>query len=216
VGRPIALAVVLAAGLAFLVWVVAPGIDQTGRHAGTATSGSLSSKRRPTVTTQAPVPSTTTTTIDPGTLPQTHDLPSASSPQFEARMLELWNAIVADEAPSALPAFFPLSAYIQVKAISDPIGDWHDRLVANYDADIHRLHLELGPSAGGARLVSVDVPTSAAEWVLPGVEYNKGSYYRVYATQMHYEVDGRGGSFTISSLISWRGEWYVVHLGPIR
>jgi hypothetical protein len=33
---------------------------------------------------------------------------------------------------------------------------------------------------------------------------------------MQYELDGQTGSFPVTSLISWRGEWYVVHLGAIR
>jgi len=53
-------------------------------------------------------------------------------------------------------------------------------------------------------------------WVQPGEESNKGSYWRVYGTTMQYEVDGQTGSFPVTSLISWRGEWYVVHLGAIR
>lgn len=131
-------------------------------------------------------------------------------------MLDLWDAVVTDDPQVALPAFFPLSAYMQVKAIADPADDWHNRLVANYYADIHELHLELGPSVSTARLVGVDVPTSAAQWIVPGVEYNKGSYYRVYGTRMRYVTAQSSGSFPIYSLISWRSEWYVVHLGAIR
>jgi len=37
---------------------------------------------------------------------------------------------VNDDPRSPMPSFFPLTAYLQVKAISDPADDWHDRLVA--------------------------------------------------------------------------------------
>jgi hypothetical protein len=60
----------------------------------------------------------------------------------------------------------------------------------------------------------VQVPREQAEWIEPGAEYNKGSYYRVYGTRLTYQVKGHSASFGIFSLISWRGEWYVVHLGP--
>jgi hypothetical protein len=126
----------------------------------------------------------------------------------------LWQAIRTGSPAGALPAFFPVAAYRQIKAISDPVGDWNDRLVHLYDLDIEALHTWLGPHAASARLVSVDVPTNAA-WVLPGEEYNSGSYWRVYGTRVHLLVDGQPRSFGIASLISWRGEWYVVHLGPI-
>ena len=29
-----------------------------------------------------------------------------------------------------------------------------------------------------------------------------------------YQVEGHDASIGVFSLISWRGEWYVVHLGP--
>ena len=69
--------------------------------------------------------------------------------------------------------------------------------------------------AATADLTGIDVPATA-QWVLPGAEYNKGSYWRVYSSQVHYTVDGRAGSFTIASMISWRGEWYIVHLASIQ
>ena len=50
----------------------------------------------------------------------------------------------------------------------------------------------------------------------PGEEYNKLSYWRVYGTTLYYTEDGQGNSFPVTSLISWRGEWYVMHLGEIR
>ena len=59
--------------------------------------------------------------------------------------------------------------------------------------------------------MSIDVPDGAATWVLPGAEYNKGSYWRVYGTVVHYTVGGRAATFPVQSLISWRGQWYVVH-----
>ncbi len=162
------------------------------------------------------MPPTTTTTVDPGTLPQTDVLPSATDPLFLAKMQDLVNAVVTGNPQLALPAFFPLSAYLQIKAISDPAEDYQDRLIADYEQDIMTLHQELGLSAPSGQLVSVDVPTGDAEWILPGVEYNSGSYWRVYGTEVTYSVDGQTESFPIASLISWRGEWYVVHLNSIR
>jgi len=152
--------------------------------------------------------------VDPGTLPQTQSSPSAASPLWQAKVAALWTAIRTGNPQGALPALFPLAAYWQIKAISDPVGDWNDRLVHLYVLDIQALHNWLGPNAASAQLVSVDVP-AAGTWVLPGQEYNSGSYWRVYGTRVHVLVEGQQRSFGIASLISWRGEWYVVHLGPI-
>ena len=150
-------------------------------------------------------------TPDPGSLPQTMARPSASDPQFARRMGALWTAIVSGDT-AAPGSFFPLGAYRQVKAISNPAADYRSRLIALYDLDIRALHRTVG---SGATLLGVDVPDRSATWVTPGQEYNKGSYWRVYGTRVRYRtVAGKKGSFGISSLISWRGQWYVVHLGP--
>jgi hypothetical protein len=153
-------------------------------------------------------------TIDPGTLPQTDTLPGDQDAQFRAGAQDLWQAIVQDDPQLAHPFFFPLSAYQQVKAIWNPAEDYQDRLIAWYDLDIRAAHDYLGSAAAGARFVGVSVPEGDAAWIEPGVEYNKGSYYRVYGTRLNYEVGGHEASIGVFSLISWRGEWYVVHLGP--
>ncbi len=157
---------------------------------------------------------TTTTTADPGTLPQTHALPSPADPSFAVRIGDLWQAIVTGDASMALPAFFPETAYLQTKSGTNNAADWHDRLLSMYQLDIGAVHALLGPDAPGAEFVGVSVPAARAVWVTPGQEENKGPYYRVYGTRLTYWLDGRTRSFGIYSMISWRGEWYVVHLGP--
>jgi hypothetical protein len=152
--------------------------------------------------------------IDPGTLPQTHALPGDHDTRFLAGAQDLWQAIIQDRPELARPFFFPLSAYRQVKAIWDPAEDYQDRLIAWYDLDIRAAHDYLGSAAADAHFVGMDVPEGNAEWIEPGVEYNKGSYYRVFGTRLDYEADGQAASIGVFSLISWRGEWYVVHLGP--
>lgn len=149
---------------------------------------------------------------DPGALPQTKDRPAAQSEALEARAKTLWDAIVHDDPERAMPFFFPVAAYEQVKAIPSPASDWRRRLVAAYKRDIHGLAKRLGTNAENAKWVRLQVPDERARWVEPNEESNKLGYYRVYGTRMVYEVDGRERTMEISSLISWRGEWYCVHL----
>ncbi len=156
-----------------------------------------------------------TTTIDVGTLAQTDAKPTGASSQFVADARLLWQAIVSDDPDAALDFFFPRTAYRQVKAISNPDGDYDGRLLGAFRSDVHRLHGELGADATRATFQGLDVPESAAQWIEPGVEYNKGSYWRVFGSTLRYEVDGLEHTLPVVSLISWRGEWYVVHLGPI-
>lgn len=151
---------------------------------------------------------------EPGALPQTKDRPKAEGAAFDARAATLWDGIVHDDADRAMPFFFPLSAYEQVKDVGSPAADWRRRLVAAYKRDIHALHERLGDRADSAKLVRVEVPDDRAKWVDPGEEYNKVGYWRVYGTRIVYTTTegGRERAFDVSSLISWRGEWYVVHL----
>ena len=167
----------------------------------------------------APLPSSLDAAVDapdPATLPQTRERPDASGVAFSARTTALWAAIVKDDPTLAIPFFFPLEAYKQVKAIASPESDWNHRLVANYARDIHRLHAQLGSAAPEARLVEVRVPEERSRWVEPGEEYNKIGYYRVFGAKIAYEAAGRQAAFDVSSLISWRGEWFVVHLGGFK
>jgi hypothetical protein len=150
--------------------------------------------------------------VDPGTLPQTRDRPRTSTPAFDARAHALWDAIVADDPERALPSFFPVTAYKQVKAIGAPESDWKRRLLANFDRDIHRLHERLGSHAADASFLELEVPSERARWVEPNEESNKLGYWRVFGTKIRYTQNGNAASFDVSSLISWRGEWYVVHL----
>jgi hypothetical protein len=229
-----ALIVVVAAGAAALVWIVLPGSSPSGssraRTASTpAPSSSLSvlpvasgarpatTVPKPATTTSRPPPSTTTTstTVDPGRLAQTDALPSSSSPGITRRVRELWLAIVDGTPDMAAGSFFPLSAYIQVKGLSDPVHDYQTRLIPDFDQDIQALHLEIEEMPRPWSLAGLTVPASA-QWIRPGVEYNKGSYWRVYGSEVDYIAGGVHRSFPIASMISWRGEWYVVHLSSIR
>jgi len=153
---------------------------------------------------------------DPGTLPQTKDKPEASGAAFDARVAALWNAVVKDDPDLAMPFFFPVTAYEQVKAITNPASDWRRRLVAAYKRDVHALHKRLGDQAASAKFVRADVPQDRARWVEPNEESNKLGYYRVYGTRLVYELDGKERSLEVTSLISWRGEWYVVHLSGFK
>jgi len=208
----ITLIVVVVAGA--LVYALRSTSSRPG-HLAAATSTSLPHATTTTTTTTTPAPPTTTT-IDPGTLPQTDALPPAATPQFNANMADLWQGIVAGSVAPAMPAFFPQSAYVQLKTgIGDPAGDWQNRLVVDYSLDIGAAHDLLGSDPAGATLVSVSVPEQYAHWIPPGVCANGIGYYEVANTRIVYTQGGVTHSLGIASLISWRGEWYVVHLGAI-
>jgi hypothetical protein len=150
-----------------------------------------------------------------GRLAQTHAYPSDSSAQFKALMATLWQAIARDSPRLALPAFFPQAAYVQLKAIESAASDWRQRLVGELQLDIAAAHALLGAGAARARLLAVNVPSQYGHWVEPGACYNRIGYYEVPNARLVYAENGGVHSFGIASMISWRGVWYVVHLGSV-
>jgi hypothetical protein len=214
--------------------VTRSGNSQTGRDAGRtssltgATTGAtahqtvsaqgkaMSSSTTTITSTTTTIASTTTTTTDPGLLPQTNQFPSTSTPEFESEMNALWQGIVAGSVTPALASFFPRTAYVQLKTgIADPSGDWQDRLVADFGLDVDAAHAVLGPDPSAATLQSVSVPQQYGHWIPPGVCENGIGYYEVANSRVIYQLDGQTRSLGIASMISWRGTWYVVHLGAI-
>jgi hypothetical protein len=127
----------------------------------------------------------------------------------------LWRGIRANSLSSAMSAFFPERAYVQVKAIADPEGDYTSRLVSEYQLDLAAAHALLGAGAASSELVGLSVPVSYAHWVPPGACYNAVGYYELPNARLVYRERGEIQSFGIASMISWRGEWYVVHLGAV-
>jgi hypothetical protein len=148
-------------------------------------------------------------------LHQTGKRPTANGSVFHAEMTDLWAAVVTGRPGLALPAFFPLVAYQQVKAIADPAADWRNRLVAEFDLDVRAAHDLLGRHARHATLLRVIVPEAQASWIDPGVCYNGVGYWHVAGARLVYRVAGQERSIGIASLISWRGRWYVVHFGAV-
>jgi hypothetical protein len=169
-----------------------------------------------TTTTVTPTTTTTTTTTNPaGSLPQTGDLPTSDSPQFQSEMAALWAAVTQNSPTEAQSAFFPEAAYLQLKTLPSDSSDYQYRLLYDYSLDIVAANGLLGPDAATATLVSVNVPGQYAHWVPPGVCSNQIGYFEVANSRLVYDEDGVTHSIGIASLISWRGEWYVVHLGAI-
>jgi hypothetical protein len=146
-------------------------------------------------------------------LPQTEERPTTTSPSFQARLELLARAIALGNAELALPVFFPQIAYAQVKDIPKPERDWEARLLRAFRRDIAEYHQKLGPDASKATFVGVKVDEARVKLMKPGSEGNRVGYYRVTRARLSFRLpSGEGRSLELTSMISWRGEWYVVHL----
>jgi hypothetical protein len=125
----------------------------------------------------------------------------------------LVRAIEKDDAKLAHDAFFPLVAYEQVKAIEKPALDHERRLLAAFARNVHEYHRELGRDAEGLRFVRVEVPDEKVKWTKVGAEGNRVGYFRILRSRLVVATAaGKEKRFELTSMISWRGEWYVVHL----
>jgi hypothetical protein len=189
----------------------APAPGGTGEP-GQASIGSPSLGR---VATPAASPTVLPVPPPPGRLHQTRAFPSPHSSAFRAEMTDLWAAVVTGRARLGGQAFFPLTAYTQVKAIADPAADWHSRLFGDFRLDVAAAHHFLGRGASQTQLLRVIVPSAQAAWINPGVCANGVGYWHVAGARLVYRQHGQVRSIGIASLISWRGRWYVVHFGAV-
>ncbi len=211
------------AALIIAVLLAGCGAGSLGQPPPTAKASAAGTRSQPTQTaapaaSAAPRASATASPVSlpvapgAGARPQTRAFPSTASAAFRHAMDDLWLAVTTGNPRFGRPAFFPVAAYKQVKAIPYPAADWQDRLWYDFTLDVRAAHGLVGP---GARLVRVIVPAADAAWVSPGACYNSVGYWHVSGARVVYRVHGQERSFGIASLISWRGVWYVVHFGAV-
>jgi len=155
-----------------------------------------------------------TPTTDPGRLPQTRAEPGFAR-SFHHQMTVLWQAIVSDDVPLGWKVFFPESAYIKMKTglIPSPAADFTGRLLGFYDLDLGAYH-DLITDGGAPTLVRVDAARAYAAWIRPSYCENLIGYWHLPGVRFVYRHGSRVYSVAVFSMISWRGVWYVVHLGP--
>lgn len=154
---------------------------------------------------------------DGKTLPQTEDKPSLESPAYKKRMQLVWDAIVANDATIAEPSFFPKPAYELVKDIEKPGADWKARLMKAFARNVGEYHKKLGDEPKALTFLGVDIDEKRVKWIEPRKEGNKIGYWRVTRNKLRYrDPSGSERSLELTSMISWRGEWFVVHLNGFK
>ncbi|OYV64037.1 MAG: hypothetical protein B7X07_07355 [Actinobacteria bacterium 21-64-8] len=152
--------------------------------------------------------------LSPGELPQTRARPLFTS-LFQRDMAVLAGAIAANDASEAQRVFFLEQPYLTMKArqIADPALDYRDRLVALYRLDLSAYHQALYAHAHTTYLYA-RADAALARWIPPGACENAVGYWHEPGVRLVFRRNGVVESVAVDSLISWRGVWYVVHLGP--
>jgi hypothetical protein len=153
-------------------------------------------------------------TGDPGSLPQTTAEPSFGAP-LTRQMQTLVTAMKTDSLNLGETVFFPRTAYINMKTgeIPAPASDYADRLIAFFRLDLAAYREQLYTRAA-TTFVRVRANAADAAWISPGVCENRIGYWHVQGVRLEFIRDSKVVSVAVASLISWRGLWYVVHLGP--
>jgi hypothetical protein len=216
----------LAAAVIAAVLLAGCGVGSSPRSSSVTQVSATGTGRQPTGSPSSPRATATSTPVSrptgpvalpvapgAGALPQNRVFPSTDSAAFRNAMTDLWLAVTAGNPRLALPAFFPVAAYRQVKAIPYPAADWQDRLWYDFTLDVSAAHDLVDDR--DARLIRVIVPSDDAAWVYPGDCDNSDGYWHVGGARVVYLERGQERSLGIASLISWRGVWYVVHFGAV-
>ncbi len=94
--------------------------------------------------------------------------------------------------------------------IPNPSNDYAQRLIAFFDLDLAAYHQRLFAET----LLRVESNPTQASWIAPGVCENRTGYWYAPRIRLVFRRAGQISSVAVASLISWRGVWYVVHLGP--
>ncbi len=201
--------VVAALGIGVVVLVERPSAPATTN----APSGHREVTRPPTTPTH--VVTKVVPAVDPGTLPQTMVEPPSTDAELAVRLAPLFGAMLRNATNTASGYFFPETAYVAMKTgeLPDPALDYRDRLLAFYGLDLAVYHQALSGKAV-VHMVAVHGPQGAARWIYPGECENRIGYWHLPGVRFVYRQGSVTKSFAIASLISWRGAWYVVHLGP--
>ncbi len=156
----------------------------------------------------------TATTIDPGRLAPTSSEP-ATGAALASRMRVLFAALTANDVTRADTVFFPRTAYLRMKSglLASPGADYANRLLAFFHLDVASYHRRID-TGGAPTLLRVTANPADAAWIAPGHCENLIGYWHLPGVRLVYRQGTRVWSVRVASLISWRGVWYVVHLGP--
>ena len=129
----------------------------------------------------------------------------------DERARRLLDAIVHNDPVRAADFFFPLEAFVKVKAMGAAVTYWQ-RLMDRYAVDIHGLHSAVPADAAFDHLEIV----RRGGFVLPGEEGNHLPYHAARHNRLHFTSAAGAGSIEVRVLITWGDRWYITHLSEFH
>lgn len=141
--------------------------------------------------------------------------PPKSGVELTSMLNQLWQSIQDNSSQSAKALFFPKNSYIEMKTgvIANPAADFDNRLMTFYKLDLDAYHRHV-VTGGKSVFVSALVNPAQIMWIPVRACENKTGYWHLGPVRIVYKQAGVLKSFAIASLISWNGEWKIIHLGP--
>ena len=156
-----------------------------------------------------PRPSTTTTTVPTQSMVK----PLAHDHALDIRMRQFYTGLRDNNNALCDKAFLPMMDYVALKQGGGNQADWRNRLMYHFHLQLAQLRKRFAASLPGSTYNGYRIPYSTAHTVRVGAEENKAPYWQVFMTTMAFhDKNGRGHNFTINTLISFRGEWWIVHV----
>lgn len=147
------------------------------------------------------------------------EVSAAPAQPSTAAVTSLVTTLMADIAAgtSADQLFYPRNAYLNLKTnqIANPASDYASRLLAFFHLDEAAYRRTIYIEHPGARLIKVEVGASNVGLIPAGSCENNASYFHLPGVRAVF-IDAAHTVFSvaINSLITWRNQWYIVHLGP--
>jgi hypothetical protein len=147
--------------------------------------------------------------VDAGTLDDAA-MPGGLSPDLEARMRHLLEAIAQNNPDLAGDALFPRDGFVATKDAADPQKLWDRRVSSSYRRSIERMHKHL-KGAEHAKFVSFELGRGVTQ-ITPKKKDFKKPLWRVKHSKIAFTVDGKARHLDIAEMTAWRGAWYITRL----
>jgi len=137
-------------------------------------------------------------------------MPGGVTPDLEARMRHLLEAVAQNNPDLAGDALFPREAFVATKDVADPQKLWDKKVSGGYRRSIERMHKHL-KGAEHAKFVSFELGRGIAQ-ITPKKKDFKKPLWRVKHSKIAFTVDGKARHLDIAEMTAWRGAWYVTRL----
>lgn len=148
--------------------------------------------------------------VDAGALDDSAMPATSVTPDLQARMHHLLEAIAQNNPDLAGDVLFPRDAYVAARDSADPQKAWDRKVSTAFRHAVEKTHKHL-KGAEHAKFVSFELGKSITQ-LTPKKKDFKIPLWRVKHSRLTFTVDGKNHHVDIAEMTAWRGAWYVTRL----